>query len=80
MQTKTAYRTSDMYYAAYLKVAGVILQGTEKQGNRIFFLFEDNDNLRDLRVEFFNGRSKVAALSYADAIKHMKSLTHDNGE
>lgn len=74
----TPYRTSDMYYAAYLKVAGVPFQGTTKEERRTFFLFEDSENLKDLKVAYFNSTSKVAALSYADAIKAMKSLTHDS--
>jgi hypothetical protein len=72
------FRTSDLYYAAYLRVAGVEFRGTEKEGSRTFFLFENSDNMRDLKVQFFNGSSKVAAQPYADAIKAMKSLTHDS--
>jgi hypothetical protein len=72
------FRTSDLYYAAYLKVALVPFRGTEKEGKRTFFLFENLDNMRDLKVEFFNGTAKVAAQPYADAIKAMKSLTHDS--
>jgi hypothetical protein len=71
------YRTSDLYYAAYLKVAGIQFKGTQREGNRIFFLFEASDNLKDLRVQYFNSSSKVAAMPFADSIKAMKSLTHD---
>ena len=70
------YATSDLYYAAYLKVAGVPYKGTEREGNRIFFLFEQSDALRDLKDQFFNRTAKVSALTYADEIKAMKALTH----
>ena len=73
------YRTSDLYYAAYLKVAGVIFLDTEKEGHRIYFVFENSDNIRDLKKEYFNRTSRVPALSYADEIRTMKSLTHMGG-
>ena len=70
------YRTSDLYYAAYLKVAGVILLDTERDGSRIFFVFENSTNIKDLKKEYFNRTSRVPALTYADEIRTMKSLTH----
>lgn len=73
------YRTSDLYYAAYLKVAGVTLAGTQKEGGRVYFLFEEGDGvpLRELKQEYYNRTAKVAALTYADEIKVMKALTHE---
>lgn len=75
------YRTSDLYYAAYLKVAGITLVGTKREGARIYFLFEEGDGetLRDLKTQYYNRSSKVAALTYADEIKVMKALTHEGG-
>lgn len=76
-QQTNGYRTSDLYYAAYLKVAGVMLLETERDGGRVYFVFEDSPNILDLKHQYFNRSSKVAALSYADEIKAMKALTHD---
>ena len=70
------YRTSDLYYAAYLKVAEVPFTGTEREGQRVFFLFENSDALRELKDQYFNRTAKVSALTYADEIKAMKALTH----
>jgi hypothetical protein len=70
------YRTSDLYYAAYLKVAGVQLIDTEREGHRVFFVFEHTPTIKDLKTEYFNRTSKVPALTYADEIRTMKSLTH----
>lgn len=70
------YRTSDLYYAAYLKVAGVPFLGTEREGSRVIFIFESSEGLRDLKREFFTRTGKVPALSYADEIKAMKTLTY----
>ena len=78
-EKKEGYRTSDLYYAAYLKVAGVRMLGTERDGGRVYFVFDEGEsvNLRDLRDQYYNRTSKVAALSYADEIKVCKALTHE---
>lgn len=78
-EKKDGYRTSDLYYAAYLKVAGVKLTGTQRKEGRVYFLFEEADKagMRELRDQYYNRTSKVAALSYADEIKVMKALTHE---
>ena len=71
------YRTSDLYFAAYLKVAGVPLVDTEWEGRRLFFIFEDQgqDVMRNLKKEYFSDYAKVNAMSYVQAIKLMKNLT-----
>lgn len=70
------YRTSDLYLAAYLKVAGVVLHGTEKERGRVFFLFDNLDpsTIHRLKNQYFMDQSKVSALSYAQAIKVLKSM------
>ncbi len=70
------FRTSDLYYAAYLRVARVPWITTEREGRRVFFIFEEIEGLDDLKKQFFNRTGKVEALTYADEIKAMKSLTH----
>lgn len=76
MSNENLYRTSDLYYAAYLRVAGLSLIETEREGNRVFFVFEKVEGIRDLKKEYFNRTAKVPALSYADEIRNMKALTH----
>lgn len=70
------YQTSDLYYAAYLRVAGVAYVGTRRENGRVFFLFENSSSLRDLKDQYFNRVAKVSALTYADEVKAMKALTH----
>jgi hypothetical protein len=77
------YQTTDLYYAAYLKVAGVPFLGIERDGGRVTFLFGDQGPLvmRDLRNAYFTDAAKVAPLLFVQAIKAMKSLTfNDRGE
>ncbi len=71
------YRTSDLYYAAYLRVAGVeLIETLRDKGGRVFFIFDHNPNIRDLKNDYFNRKAKVPALNYADEIRNMKALTH----
>jgi len=70
------YRTSDLYFAAYLKTAKIKLVGQDREGRRIFFIFDHDEIIPELQTEYFNRTGKVAALSYADEIKAMKALTH----
>ena len=76
IQDGNTYRTSDLYYPAYLKVAGVLLTGTEREGKRVFFIFERSEAIHGLKQQYFNRTSKVPALTYADEIRSMKALTH----
>lgn len=70
------YRTADLYYAAYLKAAGVPFMDTEREGDRTQFVFEKVENIRDLKAGFFNRSAKLSAMSYADDIKALKAMTH----
>ena len=72
------YRTSDLYFAAYLKTAGVPLERTEREGRRVFFLFQDQGSavMRELKDGYFMDKAKVPALSYAQALKSLKALIY----
>lgn len=72
-------RTSDLYFAAFLKVAGVPFLDTENEGRRVFFLFEDVGNIRDLKRQYFGNQAKVLAGDFVSAIRNMKALTHMEG-
>ena len=75
-EVENKYKTSDLYFAAYLKVAGIELLGTEREGRKVVFLFRKTDSIPDLKRGYFNRSSKVLALNYVDEIRSMKSLTY----
>jgi len=75
-QKTDEYRTSDLYFASYLKVAGLELTATEKDGRKVVFVFKKTDFIRDLKKEYFNKTAKVSALNFVDEIRNMKSLTY----
>jgi len=76
VEPNSTYRTTDLYYAAYLKLAGVPLVDIDREGRRVYFVFERSDAIKNLKLQYFNRTSKVVALGYAEEIKNMKTLTH----
>lgn len=71
------YYTTDLYFAAYLQVAGAPMQKASKTGGRISFVFNcDVVNIEELRTAWFNQTGKVSALAYANTIKNLKHLCH----
>ena len=76
MEQTDGYRTSDIYYAAYLKVAGVPFVEAVRIDGRVYFIFETVDGIRSLKNEYFQRIAKVPALTYADEVRTMKQLTH----
>jgi hypothetical protein len=70
------FRTSDLYFAAYLKVADVPFQTTELDGERTVFIFDRVEGMRDLRDQYYRRTSQVPALTYADEIQALKALVH----
>jgi len=68
------YRTSDLYFAAYLRTAGVSLTRTDKEGRRVFFVFCDQGEIDDLKKQYFNRTAQVVALNYADEVRSLKSM------
>lgn len=72
------YRTADIYYAAFLRVARVPYLRTERDPieRRTYFYFENSGGLRDLRTQFFNREAKVIARDYAEELRALKTLLH----
>jgi len=72
------FRTSDLYFAAYLQVAGVNMVRTERNGSgKVSFIFDPSvSNIEELKNCWFNQQGRVAALPYANTIKTLKSYCH----
>jgi len=74
---KSDFRTPDLYFAAYLQTAGVELKRTDRENNRVYFVFDTSIcNIEELKTAWFNNSGKVAAQPYANAIKNLKSICH----
>ena len=81
-QALAGYRTADMNFAAYLKVAAVPFIDTDRSAEdgkqKVWFVFEDmgNNVMRDMKRQFFSGKAAGSYLEFAQAIKWAKMLTH----
>jgi len=72
------FKSSDLYFSAYLQTAGVELKRTERQENgKVFFVFDATvSNIDELKAAWFNHTGKVVANLYAYNLKTLKSLCH----
>lgn len=71
------FRTADLYFAAFLQVAGVRMIRADRDGTRLYFVFDSTvSNIDDLKVGWLNDTAKVAAQPYAHTIKSFKSMCH----
>ena len=73
------FKTSDLYFAAYLQTAGVELKRTDRHvdSGKVFFVFDSSvSNVDELKAAWFNNTGKVAANPYAHNLKTLKSLCH----
>jgi len=75
---KKKIKTSDLYFAAFLKTAGFNLDDivNSPDGRKMFFVYEDNNNmLLKTRTDYINGIAKVSAKDLIDNIRALKTLT-----
>lgn len=71
------YSTSDLYYAAYLQVAGVQMIRTSRNMGKVTFIFDTSVcNMAELKNGWVSQTGRVPAQLYANAIKMLKSVVH----
>ena len=77
--TPPIYRTGDLSFATYLRIAGIPFMHAERDGRRVYFLFEDpGDNvIEDLRREYFADKAKVPVMSFVQMLRTMKTIIHN---
>jgi hypothetical protein len=70
------FRTTDLYYAAFLKTAGFNLLELKRADNKQkYFIFEDSSGLiRKTQTDYINGDAKVSAKDLIDNIRALKTL------
>lgn len=75
------YRTSDLYFAAYLCALDIGLETSEQDGSgdtrKIVFVFKlPVDDLGRLKASYFGGTGTVKARKFVDSLRSLKSLCH----
>jgi len=69
------YKTSDLYFASFLKTVGCNLIDLEESKNKKFFVFENESGLiAKIQLEFINGTTKIIAKDFINNIRDLKSL------
>lgn len=71
------FKTSDLYYAAFLKTAGFNLLELKKSDvtKQMSFIFEDSSGLiRKTQTDYINGEAKVSAKDLIDNIRALKTM------
>jgi len=73
------YQTCDLYLASFFISCGcrMISHERDQRSKRVYFIFEKNPLLQELKVNYFSRQAKVEALNFADNIKSLKSLCHN---
>ena len=79
LEGENGYQTCDLYLAAFFQSIGakMIKATRDQRTRRVYFIFEKNETMQGLRVNYFSREAKVDALTYADNIKSLKSLCHN---
>ena len=75
----SGFSTCDLYLASFLLSAGCRMLTHERDARtkRVYFVFEKNPLINELKVNYFGRQAKVEALNFADNIKSLKSLCHN---
>jgi hypothetical protein len=76
MSVRKDFRTCDLYFAAFLKATGIPFLKSAKVGRKTYFVFENPENMRELRDGYFSGTANVSALRHANEIRNLKRLCH----
>ena len=71
------YETSDYYFVAFLHSKGFEILDTNKVGSKISFEFENSDDFKEIRNNYFLGKAIVEPLSFQNAIHNLKTLTYN---
>lgn len=79
-QKNGEFKTPDLYFAAFLQTAGVVMKRTEKEQGRVYFIFDATvGNIEELKMGWFNNTAKVLGQPYAHNIRSLKSVCHMQG-
>lgn len=71
---RSLYRSSDLYLAGFLKAKGLYLEGIEKDGDKITFVFRGDSKRIQESVNGFYNDSSVGVLSFKAALHDLRSI------
>ena len=71
------YETSDFYFVAFIHSKGYEILGANKVGSKISFEFENSDEFKEIRNNYFLGKASVEPIAFQNAIHNLKTLTYN---
>ena len=74
MSDDKIYRTSDLPEAAFLKCAEFDIVDYKMDNGKIYFLFNDTEELQKSRIEYINGKCRVEPRQYQSELDGLKSI------
>jgi hypothetical protein len=72
----TTWETCDLYIAGYLLAQEFEVVSTRREGERVFFVFEDDEELRETVASWGTSQGFVVGHRYAHALRDLKYLVH----
>ena len=77
MQNENEFSSPDFYVSAFLLAKGYKLTRTQSDGSgRVFFVFADDEDRKDLLRAFLYGKAQVECQAFINAIKSLKQVIH----
>ena len=76
MSKENTFKSKDLYLCAFLKASGLDLTDTWREGNKVFFIFEDKRKAEELLKEFCSGGVVNISL-FTKAIQDLKTLIYN---
>ena len=75
-----SFKTSDLYFAAYLGEIGLVMVNTEEDSlpnnrKKVYFVYNvPAKSWTKIKADFFSGKGKVSAKGYGDMMRSLKQL------
>jgi len=73
------WKTTDLYMAAFCLSKGIQLEGVERNGRRVSFIFHDSPEREGLITGYLNNDVTVLPRQYKDSIQALKDMIFQGG-
>lgn len=72
-ESQNTQRISDFGCIAAMLTAGFDIQSTERKGTRIYFIFDNSDELKTAVADYWSRKLALPLLDYFENTKRLKS-------
>lgn len=75
---KKTYTSKDFYFSGYLLANGLCLQSATGNKGKMFFTFTDSELAEKMSADYFGLKASISPIIYANALKTLKMIIHNN--